>query len=86
MNPSFFQYFWQIGWIDVTDACLHMLHTFSLPPGLNDIVIFMILKKDCSKKVTDIHSISLCNVLHKIVAKKLANRLKCVVAVVVEDS
>lgn len=85
MNSAFNQYFWQIVGANVVTACLHMLNSCSLPPGLNDTTTVLILKKNISKKVTDIHHISLYNVLYKIVAKVLAKKLKNVIEEVIGD-
>lgn len=79
MNLAFFQNFWSIVGADVVSACLHILNTCTMPPELNDMIIVLIPKKKTPKKITDMCSISICNVLYKIVAKTLANRLKRVV-------
>ena len=43
-------------------------------------------KSKTPQKVTEFRSISLCNVLYKIIAKVLANWLKKVLAVVIDES
>lgn len=60
-------------------SCLSFLNNGYLPLDLNDTIIILIPKKDSSKFVTDMMPISLCNVLHKVVAKLLTNKLKEVV-------
>lgn len=86
MNPAFFQRFWSIVRIDVTGACLQILESCTMPACLNDTVIVLIPKKNVPEKVTDLPPISLCNVLYKIVAKTLANRLKKVVGDVLGEA
>jgi hypothetical protein len=48
------------------------------PPHLNSANISLIPKGDSQKSMKDWRHIALCNVAYKIVAKVLANRLKCV--------
>lgn len=65
-------------WIgdDVTNVVTSFYESGILPPYLNDTQIALIPKKlDCHLP-SDFRPISLCNVIYKIIAKSLANRLK----------
>ena len=86
VNPAFYQKFWNIIGQDVTDACLHFISTRTFPDELNDTLIVLIPKKLQPETLTDMRLIALCNVLYKIVAKMLANRMKLVLDSVISES
>ena len=47
-----------------------------MPAGWNETTIVLIPKVKNPEKVTEFRPISLCNILYKLIAKALANRLK----------
>lgn len=57
-----------------------------MPPKLNDTHICLIPKTKNPQKVTEYRPISLCNVIYRILAKVLANRLKKILPGVVSNS
>lgn len=57
-----------------------------MPPKLNDTHICLIPKTKNPQKVTEYCPISLCNVIYRILAKVLANRLKKILPGVVSNS
>ena len=76
-SPCFYQKFWPV----IREVCKTIL--FCLNSGrsletINDTNIFLIPKKNISSWVTDFRPISLCHVIYNLVAKVIANRLKCV--------
>ena len=75
MNPAFFQRFWHVIGKDVCEACLDVLSNSKIPEGMNDTQLVLIPKKQV-QSLGDLRSISLCNVIYKIVAKAMENRLK----------
>ncbi|KAK9217220.1 hypothetical protein WN943_005845 [Citrus x changshan-huyou] len=83
MNSVFYQRFWNTVGEDVTNACLSFINNCSLPVGLNDTSVVLIPKKQKPEILSDMRPIALCNVLYKIVAKMLANRMKSVLGSVV---
>ena len=86
MNPAFYQKFWNLIGQDVTDACLYFISIHTFPDELNDTLIVLISKKLQPETLTDMRPIALCNVLYKIVAKMLANRMKLVLDSVIFKS
>lgn len=55
---------------------LDVLNGGPMPEGWNETTIVLIPKVNNPEQVKDLGPISLCNVLYKLVAKVLANRLK----------
>jgi hypothetical protein len=75
-NPGFYQQFWDLCGHEIFEAGCSWLECGAFPPGLNSTNIALIPKGESQKSMKDWRPISLCNVLYKIVAKVLANRLK----------
>ena len=76
MNALFFQKFWHIVGNNVVSAVLDFLNNGYMVPELNHTYIVLIPKIKNPVKMSDFRPISLCNVIYKIIAKVLANRLK----------
>ena len=57
-----------------------------MPSGLNETFICLIPKVKSPQQITEYRPISLCNVSYKIISKVLANRLKRILAEVVNKS
>jgi hypothetical protein len=70
----------------VTEEVLQVLNGGEFPEGWNDTTIVPILKVPKLDKIEDLHPISFCNVLYKIVSKVLANRLKKVLPDIISPS
>lgn len=86
MTPGFFQKYWGTIKADI----IHLVHNFFssglIPSGLNHTNVVLIPKKINPVVLGDFRPISLCNVLYKVIAKVLANRLKHVLPHVVSIS
>ena len=76
MNAFFYQKFWHIVGDIVVSAALEFLNFGHMLPALNHTHIVLIPKVKNPVKMSDFRPISLCNVIYKIIAKMLANRLK----------
>ncbi|XP_019158174.1 PREDICTED: uncharacterized protein LOC109154890 [Ipomoea nil] len=76
MNPGFYQEYWDIVGGDVSEFIVNCLNSGSLPEGLNDTNVVLIPKKDVPETVADMRPIALSNVLYRIMAKVIANRMK----------
>jgi len=86
MNALFYQKFWHIVGNDVTAAMLDFLNSGIMLPKINFTHIVLIPKIKTLKKITDYRSISLCNVIYKIISKVLANRLKMILPQLISPS
>src|SRR4051812_8253988 len=75
-NPAFYQHFWSLCREDIFQAALLWLDRGFFPPELNATNICLIPKCANPKNMKDLRPISLCNVVYKLIAKVLANRLK----------
>lgn len=76
MNALFYQKFWHIVGDNVVSAILEFLNNGHMLPALNHTHIVLIPKIKNPNKMSAFLPISLCNVIYKIIAKVLANRLK----------
>ena len=85
MTALFFQKFWHIVGMDVTNAMLDFLNNGYMLKSLNFIHIALIPKVKSPKSMTQFRPISLCNVLYKIISKVLVNRMKIILPLVVSD-
>ena len=76
LPAAFFQKHWEAVKEGVTATCLHILNEKGTLAPLNHTYIALIPKIKKSRDVTEFRLISLCNVIYRIIAKCIANRLK----------
>lgn len=76
MNPLFFQKYWHIVGIDVSNVVLDCINFGNILHGINFSHITLIPKRKNPESMSHFRPINLCNVIFKIVSKVLANRLK----------
>jgi hypothetical protein len=86
MSPIFYQKYWHIVGPDVTLGVLSCLKDGILLKKINHTNICLIPKIPNPLSTKDFRPISLCNVIYKIVAKVLANRLKKVLPHVISET
>ncbi|XP_074276932.1 uncharacterized protein LOC141600590 [Silene latifolia] len=83
INCLFYQMYWHIVGLLVTNTVLGILDGAPMPDEVNHTHIVLIPKKKAPDKIRDFQPISLCNVIYKLVSKILANRLKLFLAEIV---
>ena len=86
MSPIFYKSFWHIVGNVVIMAVLSALNTGVVLESINTTFIALIPKILEPKKVSDFRPISLCNVIYKLIAKVLVNRLKKMLPFVVSNT
>lgn len=69
----------------VSTICLHIINEVSNITHLNHIYIALILKIAKPRKVIEFRSISLCNVIYRIITKAVANKLKIIFHAVIDS-
>ena len=78
MSAIFYQKYWDIVGIDVTNMVLNVLNSNASLHDINDTYITLVPKVNMPSKMKDFRPISLSNVAYKLISKVLANRLKSV--------
>lgn len=78
-NPAVYQHIWNLCGPDIFHTAYKWLEQGMFPTSLTDTNVVLIPKCDNPEDMRDLHPISLCNVVYKIVTKVLANRLKKVI-------
>lgn len=86
MPPIFYKFFWHVVGEDITTVVLRALNSSIVPESINTTFISLIPKIKSPKKVLDFRPVSLCNVVYKLIAKLVANRLKNFLANTIPDS
>lgn len=86
LNPAFFQQFWSILGKDIFLCCKDWLNLSSFPANLNDTNVVLIPKKENACYMKDLRPIALCNILYKILAKVLSNRLKAILPGLISEN
>lgn len=76
-HAGFFQNNWELVGENTTSLCLKILNGDISIGALNTNFLILIPKVKNPRIVADFCPISLCNVISKVVAKVMANRLKC---------
>lgn len=79
LNPVFYQNFCYVCGMDVYQSCCSWLNLGVFPFNLNDTNVVLILKVYNHDSMRDLRPISICNIVYKILAKVLANRMKRVI-------
>lgn len=77
-NPGFYQHIWEMCGHEAYQAGCEWPASGTFPPHLNSFNIALIPKGDTQTSMKDWRPSALCNVVYKIMAKVLANRLKLV--------
>ena len=78
MSAIFYQKYWDIVGIDVTNMVLNVLNSNVSLHDINDTYITLVPKVNMPSKMKDFRPISLSNVAYKLISKVLANHLKSV--------
>ncbi|XP_055961043.1 uncharacterized protein LOC130015280 [Mercurialis annua] len=86
MHALFYSSYWQVIGRDVVRCILEFMRTGVMPANMNHTFITLIPKNDSPESMKDLRPISLCNVIYKLISKVLANRLKCVLSSVIDES
>ncbi|CAN0846299.1 Transposon TX1 uncharacterized 149 kDa protein [Linum grandiflorum] len=84
-NPGFYQKFWPLVGAQVTACRRTWLERGELPDYIQETTIVLLPKCNNPEIMKDWRPISLCNVLYRLVAKVLANRLRKVMLRVVSE-
>lgn len=71
---------------EVFQNCVNWLEEVKFPSNLNDTTIVLIPKKEGVDFMKDLRPIALCNVLYKVIAKVLSNRLRVLLPGIISDN
>ncbi|KAA3459012.1 reverse transcriptase [Gossypium australe] len=82
----FFQKYWHIVGADISNYCLAILNGQIEIRDINRTRIVLIPKVDKPKNMSQFRPISLCNVLYKIIAKVLVNRMSDILGDYINES
>ena len=86
MSPIFYKTYWHIVGDDVISIVLNSLNLGNVHESLNSTFIALIPKVKNPKRVAEFRPIILCNVVYKLIAKMVVNRMKKILSHVIDDS
>ena len=70
----------------IVEEVLGMLRGGPIPQGWNDTTVVLIPKVKSPNRIKDLHPISLCNVVYKLVSKVIATRLKLILPMLISEN
>jgi hypothetical protein len=76
LSAQFFQTYWDIIGVDISNYALNILNNGDNPESLNDTYICFIPKNNHPTVPADFRPIALCNVMLKIITKTISNMIK----------
>ncbi|XP_019166597.1 PREDICTED: uncharacterized protein LOC109162331 [Ipomoea nil] len=85
MNVCFAPLSW-MSWGDISNFVINCLQSPHFPEGLNDTDMVMIPKIGTPQMVTDLRPIALSNVVYRVMAKMITNRMKPLMEEIISDS
>lgn len=86
LSVIFFQKYWHIIGSNILSCVLDFLNLHRMPSILNYTFTVLIPKIARPSRITEFRHISLCNVIYKLGAKALANRLKSCLNSIISDT
>ncbi|XP_019181686.1 PREDICTED: uncharacterized protein LOC109176751 [Ipomoea nil] len=86
MNPGFYQHFWDIVGNDISAFILNCLNNRIFPSNLNNTDVVLIPKKKTPEVVADFRPIALSNVIYRIMAKMITQRMKPLMESIISGS
>lgn len=86
LNPAFYQNFWNLMGKEIYECCRTWLRDCKFPAELNNTNVVLIPKVDQACRMKDLRPIALCNVLYKIIAKVLSNRLRVLLSGLISEN
>ncbi|XP_019157949.1 PREDICTED: uncharacterized protein LOC109154672 [Ipomoea nil] len=86
MNPGFYQYFWDVVSNDISAFIVNCLNNRVFPSGLNNTDVVLIPKKKTPEVVADFRPIALSNVIYRIMAKMITQRMKPLMENIISSS
>ncbi|XP_019184779.1 PREDICTED: uncharacterized protein LOC109179736 [Ipomoea nil] len=86
MNPGFYQHFWDVVGNDISAFILNCLNNQIFPADLNNTDVVLIPKKKSPEVVADFRPIALSNVIYRIMAKMITQRMKPLMENIISNS
>jgi hypothetical protein len=86
VNLGFIKDFWEDMKVELLCYVFDFHHNGKLMNGINSTFITLTPKKESPQTMNDYRPISLVESLYKVLAKLLANRLKCIIGSVISDT
>lgn len=86
MSTIFYQKYWNIVGLDVTNMVLNVLNFNMSMADINKANITLVLKTKHPTQMKDFCPISLSNVAYKLISKALANRLKAILPQIISEN
>ena len=86
MSAVFYQNFWDIVGNDVANMVLNVLNFDMSMVDINKTYITLVSKNNNPSKMSKFRPISLSNVIYKLIAKVLANRLKLILPCIISEN